>query len=202
VTESSRFIEFKTALEAAQSEQEQLGVLEKFLADYVPYVRSLAGRLLSTEQRRRFDSEDIGQTIGWRLVERLRDGRIRLLTEGQFRQLLKTMVRNLLIDRGISRTHLSLHGNDDEQPLQLADSIATPSVQLGSEEARKVLRAEVERFLQPDEWYLFSKHFLEGEGYATAGAPFGLSADAARMRVNRIIEKLRKQLGDLGDLLE
>jgi DNA-directed RNA polymerase specialized sigma24 family protein len=75
-------------------------------------------------------------------------------------------------------------------------------VQLGSEEARKVLRAEVERFLQPDEWYLFSKHFLEGEGYATAGAPFGLSADAARMRVNRIIEKLRKQLGDLGDLLE
>lgn len=138
--------------------------------------------------------------------------RFRVANRAQFRALLSRMIGNLLVDRArclgrqpppltasevvANRARLDLTGGASAGPLAAAER----AEQLGW------IRLGIE-FLPPEERQLIRARTFDELDFATAGARIGLSADAARMRLQRAILRLtgvvqRLQQGQLDALLE
>ncbi len=197
------FEEIRTRLQAAPNAEERRRYVQVLVQRYLPFLKLLAGPYLDTRMRRHVDSEDIGQTLSLRLLERLQNGGIELNSEGQFRAYLKQMVRNRIFDkreRISKQSERRVESPGDLQagepaPLNPADCGDSPSLEISQGEAIEVLLAEIERHLQPNEFYMYRQRYLEGRDYAAIAAEFGIAADAVRMRLNRVQQKLRSKLG-------
>ncbi len=201
---------------------------EAFMARIAPKVHKIARGALTREVRRAFDSNDITSTVLRRIVGCVRQGTIRLETEGQFMSLLKTMTKHAIVDKH-NYLHSLLRSQDRQrsvdQPTQPsedqysgwdltesddvrrrhADVVpATPVDEVLFAEKTQALNelcAAVRAQLQADEWHLFKLRFLDETLWKEIAREMGIvdedgkpSPDAARMRVNRIIQDLRPKL--------
>jgi RNA polymerase sigma factor (sigma-70 family) len=192
------FERFKAAFEGA-AERERLQLIERLVAEYLPYIRFLARPILGPRQRTHFDSEDICQSIGLRLAERLRDGRVQLLSRPQFQRLLRTMIRHLVFDKNerLPPPAVPLGGAGTDESgaaVDPSDSLPAPDEEIAASEALADLLQKVEKTLPPDEYYVFKRHYLEDVAFTELAKEFGQSPDAIRMRLKRAVERLRSRL--------
>lgn len=201
---AERFERLKRVLAQARTPQARAAAIGELLAEYRPYLQYLARPLLTLPGRRVADSEDIAQSVCRRLAERIDDERVRLLTEGQFRSLLRTMVRNLFLDRPRTPAPQPLDPalGHSVGGVEVAADGPTPSVDVAADEARRVLLAEIERALQPDEFYLVRRRLVDGADLDTLADEFGLKPDSVRMRVRWALDKLRVKLKAFEEWLE
>jgi RNA polymerase sigma factor (sigma-70 family) len=200
------FEELKSRLSAANDERAKLEVIGDVIATYLPFIRLLAGSHLDRKSRSFVDSEDIRQSISFRIAERLQDGRLELLSEGEFKALLRTMVRNLVLDKQRRSSPVpiaGLKGSDEMDPAaELPEDADSPSREIASEDSVQWLLRRIETTLQPDEYYCFRQHFLEGVDYKELAAQFGATPDSIRMRLNRGLAKVRELLPNWEQWLE
>lgn len=194
------FASLKAAFQTARTSAEREAALQGLVQSAQPFVRQLASRLIQSRQR--FDSEDIQQSVCLRLVRQLKAETLELRTEAEFFGLVKTMVRNLVLDREKQRTprnSLDARAADDSEasPLQVPDDREpTPSFQARAEELRDALWRELGDCLQPDELFLAREHWGNDTPQRELAAQLGLSEDAVRMRLQRAKKKIRERLGD------
>ncbi|MFO0863809.1 MAG: sigma-70 family RNA polymerase sigma factor [Gemmataceae bacterium] len=189
----------KTASAKTRTSRRAPRAIEALISQFMPFIRLLAGSMLDRANRSWVDSEDIGQSIGYRVVERLRDGRLALMSEGEFKSLLRTMVRNLVLDKQRRRSPMPASNvrpaEDDADIVESAAASAeTPSQEIASADATAFLLSRIERSLQPDEYYCFRKHYLEGVDYTELAKQFAVTPDSIRMRLNRALAKVRDVL--------
>lgn len=189
-----RFENLKRRFESVSDEEERRQVIHELVALYLPYVREqLARPMLNRRERARLDSEDVQQSIGWRVARGLQENRLKLLSEPQFRSLLRLMTRNLLLDRTARRAPLPL-SRENDQALDPAAMDSTPSNQAAKEELQRKSWELIQQLLSNEEWDLFRRHHVEELGPTELARQMGISPDAVRMRLRRIEDRLRKHL--------
>lgn len=193
------FATLKAAFQSARNPAEREAAMLGLVQSAQPFIRQLASRLIQTRQR--FDSEDIQQSVCLRLVRQLQGETVELRTEAEFFGLVKTMVRNLVLDRQRQRapqTSLdALSANESGAALQMPDdSTPTPSFVVRAEELRHALWRELGNCLQPDELFLAREHWGKETPQRELAMQLGLSEDAVRMRLQRAKNKIRQRLGD------
>jgi len=189
----------KAALQSARNPAEREAAMLGLVQSAQPFIRQLASRLI--QSRHRFDSEDIQQSVCLRLVRQLKFETLELRTEAEFFGLVKTMVRNLVLDRERQRApRISLDAqsaDDSDTARQLPDShMPTPSLVARAEELRDALWRELSSCLQPDELFLAREHWGKETSQRELATQLGLSEDAVRMRLQRAKKKIRERLGD------
>ena len=192
---------------------------EQFIQRLVPRVSRMARKQLSDDVRRSFDTNDITSTVLRRVVNRVRNGKIQIESEGQFMSLLNSMTRNAIVDKfkylnGLLRDqsrNRSIdqaidHGNEEGRW-----ELSSSDDRRGSEETSPVddvllaertqalnkLCSNVRSQLEPKDWHFFKRRFLDDASWATIAEELGLnSADAARVKCKRLVETLRDKLRD------
>jgi hypothetical protein len=223
---SAVFLQFKQRI-SSQGGDSQSQEEESFMRQIAPRVRNMARRLLTNDVRKAFDSSDITSTVMRRLVGGIREGKLAVSTEGEFMSLLGMMTKNAVVDkhaylhklvRDQSRNHsldqlaaddptadrVDLTATDDQRRWQAGTEAATPvdAVLLAERlQALNDLCDAVRAQLQPDEWFLFKRRFLEDAPWSVIAEELCISdslgkpsADAARMRATRLLAELRSKL--------
>ncbi|MEM7453364.1 MAG: sigma-70 family RNA polymerase sigma factor [Planctomycetota bacterium] len=200
---------------------------EEFIQRLVPRVSRMARKQLSDDVRRAFDTNDITSTVLRRVVSRVRSGKIRLESEGQFMSLLKSMTRNAIVDKfkylnSLLRDHNRNRSMDqaasndneeskwdlssaddhrdayDSEPLTPVDDVLLAE----RTQALNELCNNVRKQLEPKEWHFFKRRFIEEATWSSVADEHGLSsADAARMKGKRLIEALREKLREYEEWL-
>jgi RNA polymerase sigma factor (sigma-70 family) len=195
---------------------------EAFLARMVPSLARMARSKLTNDVRRLFDTNDITSTVMRRVIGRVRAGKLKLETEGQFKSLLSTMTKHVISDKhdylhGLLRDQtrnlsLNMSTRDDETGSAAWDLTAEDDLRTGntsSHDAQPIddmilaekiqslneLCSVIRKYLgSPDDWELFRLRFFEELSWQSIGQELGITADAARMRMKRNIEDLRPKL--------
>ncbi len=200
---------------------------EAFMQQIARRVRNMARRQLTNDVRRAFDTSDITSTVMRRLVGCVRHGTLSISTEGEFMSLLGVMTKNAVIEkhaylhsllRDQSRNQslhqsaktdsaaagLDLTAADDERRRLAGTVTASPVDDVLLTEKMQALNNlcdAVRTQLQPDEWHLFKRRFMEEAPWAVIADELGIcdrtgkpSADAARMRTTRLLDELRPKL--------
>ena len=157
-----------------------------------------ARRVMFEQLRSAMDSTDLLQTVNFKMIKSLEQGRIELKSEAQFLALLKRMIENELVDKSRRRKYgrpaqsLDSPLQTHEQSSELLEPM-TPSSRLRQVERDQQLREladHVRAQLQSEEWYLFRRHFFEGATYDEISAELGKGKDAIRMQLRRLRDKL------------
>jgi RNA polymerase sigma-70 factor (ECF subfamily) len=161
---------------------------------YEPEIRrAVRYRLADARLGTLLDSMDICQSVLKSFFVRAAAGQYELKTPQQLLALLATMARNKLYSQArkhqaLSRGRRAAPGSlDEEGPV---DPGASPS----REVAARDLLHEVHRRLAPDERQLMDLR-SQGHGWAAIAAQLGGSADSARMRLSRALDRVAGQLG-------
>lgn len=208
---------------------------EAFMRQIAPRVRNMARRQLTNDVRQAFDTSDITSTVMRRLVGCVRQGKLTVSTEGEFMSLLGVMTRNAVIEkhaylhsllRDQSRNRsldqpaselsassgMDLTASDDERRRQAGSEAAAPVDDVLLAEKMRALNDlcdAVRAQLQPDEWHLFKRRFLEEAPWSVIADELGIcdkqgkpSADAARMRMTRLLDELRPKLARYEEWLQ
>ncbi len=98
----------------------------------------------------------------------------------------KIMKLNKVYDRNMSR---ELSGTDFEEP-SIEDN------------AEMIINLdEYKRILREDEFALVMKKYIEGYSYKEIGQLTGNTVSGSKMKISRLIEKLRKNIGELSNKL-
>lgn len=108
-------------------------------------------------------------------------------------RLLGQMAKNKLIDR--TRQELAAKRGGDR--VELADEVDAPAggpTPSQAAMAREEAEAVRDRFT-PDEWAVVVLRAVEGLAWAEAGARLGTTADAARVRFDRAVQRVRNERG-------
>lgn len=218
--EKSVFTEFQSQIatgeNVAGSKQE-----EAFMQRMAPHVQNMARRRLTTAVRKIFDSNDITSTVMRRLVGTVRKGQLNLSTEGEFMSMLDVMTQRAVIEkhqylhallRDQSRNQSAdasdddsgswdLMDGDDRRPHLTGNTTSSPvdAVILAERlEALNGLLDAIRARLAPDDWYLFRRRLIDEAPWSVIAEEMGVTEDAARMRLARILVKLRDDLSDFG----
>jgi RNA polymerase sigma factor (sigma-70 family) len=161
---------------------------------YQPHVhRFVRFRLAGWRLRRQIDSLDVCQAVFGDFFARLSQGGLRLESPRQLLALLLTMARNVLCNN-VQQQHAArrdirrlIDRHVDE--LELADDGATPS----QAAARNELLIAISVGLDADETTLVD-HWLAGKPWAEIGQAAGQPPDAMRMRLQRLLKRICRQL--------
>ena len=166
----------------------------KLVRLYEPTIRLVVRRrLYDPSLRRHFDSVDVCQSVLGSFFVRAALGQYELETPEQLKKLLATMARNKLVDqvgkqRAASRDHrMEKEGAADSD---IVDPHSTPSRIV----AGRDLLAQVRGRLSDEERRLAD---LRGEGQAWAdiAREVGGTADGARMRLSRALDRVSQEMG-------
>lgn len=147
------------------------------------------GLVYATAMRRTGDSHraaDVTQEVFTNLAKRSR----RLGQHTSLAAWLHTATRNSAINLMISEKRRRRHESEAAE-LALADVPASGI--LNWEKVRPVLDAAIDSLPEPDRVAIVLR-FLKRQSYAAVGATLQLSEDAARMRVDRALDRLRSVL--------
>lgn len=169
---------------------------EEIVSRYqVEILREIRLRLTDPRMRRAIDSIDICQSVFGNFFARMTLGQFDLESPAQVRQLLVAMARNRLNDwvrrqqaqrRDQRREVALLEG--DAAPAGNADG--TPSQQVSAAE----LIRECRKRLTIDELQIVQQR-IDGKSWGEIGQQLGLTADAARRRHARAIERVTQEMG-------
>jgi RNA polymerase sigma-70 factor (ECF subfamily) len=162
---------------------------------YEPEIRrAVRYRLADARLGTLLDSMDLCQSVMKSFFVRAAAGQYELKTPQQLLALLATMARNKLLSQARKqqaqrRDHrrATSVGLDDAQ---LVDPGASPI----SEVAARDLLHEVRQRLAPEERRLMDLR-NQGHGWAAIAAQLGGSADSARVRLSRALDRVALQLG-------
>lgn len=169
-------------------------VADEFLAYFLSDMTRLGHQRVSTGLRRFLDTGDLVQSVLGDLWEGFE--RLHFETRGQFLAYLAQALRWKSSGHG---QHLAA-GNrrEDLRVEQAAENLQAPAVgqspssQAGAAEERERLALVLVRL--PDRDRDLLRGFLKGESNEEIGARLGLTPDAARMGVQRAIERARQLL--------
>ena len=167
----------------------------ELVRSYEPEVRRVVRfRLTDARLGSLLDSMDICQSVMKSFFARAASGQYELETPAQLLALLATMARNKLA----SQARKQLAGRRDRRRVtsggrdegQLVDPGAGPSTEV---DARDLLQ-EIRNRLTPDERQIMELR-NEDHDWQTIAARLGGSADSARMKLRRALDRVAEQLG-------
>lgn len=202
-----------------------------FFSRIMPSIARMARRELTNDVRRLFDTNDITGTVLRRVVRSMRDGKITLESEGQFKALLSTTTKHAIKDKhdylhaflrdqsrtvsvhsspssgeGGSQASWDLTAEDDERSGMVSSGNSEPIDELLLAEKIKSLNqlcAAIRKHLgSPDDWELFRLRFFEELSWTEIGQELDMTPDAARIRMGRNMQALRSKLKDYKKLLD
>ncbi len=185
--------------------------LRALLARDLPWVRSYVAMRLGPLLRSRGEADDYVQEA---MVEALRYGpRFTTADLDQFRALLARITENVLRDhavhwqrgkREVARER-DLPGDTILALDQPARSVTRPSSAAHRDEERAWIRLGIE-LLPPDDRAVVRLRDWEQLSFAAIGAELGIAEDAARMRYQRVLPRLARNIdrlrrGDVANVL-
>ncbi|MEL6896139.1 MAG: hypothetical protein AAFP90_08570 [Planctomycetota bacterium] len=202
--------QLQAGVDTAGTEQE-----EAFVEKVMPRVQSFVRRRITTAVRKAFDSADITGTVMRRFVQSYRKGNIHLSTEGEFMSMLDVMTQRAIIEkhdflcreiRDHSRTQsLDVAGEDGSRFDPTGEEDCRSNL-IGNVDLSPVDAAELAEKLEglntmldsireslkdPVDWYLLRRRVVEEASWKTIAGEIGTTADAARVRLTRVLKKLR-----------
>jgi hypothetical protein len=141
-----------------------------------------------------FDTLDMRDTFAHHLMPRLLENPPELRSEEEFKAWLKQRIEWLVHDKNRPRGVHVVARVEEEKLASIPDAAASIEG-IGLRE----LLAQLQKELQPHELALFKERAVNGTDFTTLAAMFGIcgedgvpSADAARMRFNRIVRRLNE----------
>jgi RNA polymerase sigma factor (sigma-70 family) len=167
----------------------------ELVQSYEPEIRRVIRfRLTDARLGSLLDSMDICQSVMKSFFVRAASGQYELETPAQLLALLATMARNKLA----SQARKQLAGRRDSRRVtsggrdegQLVDPGAGPSTEV---DARDLLQ-EIRNRLSPDERQIMELRNADHDWVTIAGR-LGGSADSARMKLRRALDRVAEQLG-------
>ncbi len=160
----------------------------ELVAAYEPEIRRFVRfRLTSPSVRRFIDSVDVSQSVLARFFVVVQSGDVEITSHSQLRGLLLTMANHRLLDH-VRRQHAArrdgrrLAGNEALEWSPAAGK--TPSEFVSEKELFEML---LDRLSEQDRRLVEAR--LEGHSWGELAKRFGLSAEAARKRVTRALDK-------------
>lgn len=214
------FAEFKRHIEDSGGSEPSCAE-DAFISKLVPKVHRMARAALTNEVRRLFDSNDITNTVLRSLVQQVRNGRLRVETEGQFMSLLGTMTKRAVIekhrylnallrrsDHTLSLDQANLENEDialfdlspaedglrDDELLPVDELILAESMR-ETDKLCRIVRDECG--LQPDEWLLFKFRILDEKSWETIAHDLRLHGNDGRPSENRARMKFNRMVAEL-----
>ncbi|MFO0895446.1 MAG: sigma-70 family RNA polymerase sigma factor [Phycisphaerales bacterium] len=143
-----------------------------------PALERIARRLLSRHGRMGFDTGDLVQTTLLRAIQRLPEAQ-----SDQFSPLLATMMRGLWIDKLREATARQRH---EAEVAGARAGAEVPSPADAPAHDAENLRSAT----GPEDWSLLMM-WKEGISYRAMGEALGISADAAKARLHRLLFRIR-----------
>lgn len=161
---------------------------------YEPEIRrAVRVRLRDVRLRRVFDSMDVCQSVLVNFFARAALGQFDIERPEQVLKLLVTMAHNRLNDQ-VRKHHARRRDNRRQEAgdalLGLADSASSPSHIAAGKELMERMRSE----LSDEERYLADQRAL-GRDWADIAAEHGGSPDSLRMKLQRAMDRVIRQLG-------
>jgi RNA polymerase sigma factor (sigma-70 family) len=171
---------------------------EELLRRYEPAVRvAVRVRLTDPNLRRWLDSMDICQSIFLNFFVRAASGQFELETPEQLLKLLATMARNKVTNHALHQRA----ARRDQRRVQKGgleeDTLIAPDPSASRVVANRELLEEVRTRLSEGERHLADLRAL-GRSWPEIAAELGDEADTLRMRLNRAIDRVARELR-LGD---
>jgi RNA polymerase sigma-70 factor (ECF subfamily) len=173
---------------------------EELVRRYEPEIRRTIRARLRGALRRLLDSADICQSVLVSFFLRARLGRYDLGTPEELLQLLLNMAHHKLTDhsrqQGAQRRDFARNEAGDPEARGIAARGAGPSQQAADRE----LLEEVQRRLSEQEWQLLELR-NQGLSWDEIAATVGITAEAARKRLERAGDRVARELGLGNELL-
>jgi RNA polymerase sigma factor (sigma-70 family) len=171
------------------------GALDAILERHLPWIESRVRSRLGARLRRKLQTGDIVQEA---VVKFLRYGpRIRISSDAAFCALFARIVENVLRDendRFATRRRDLAH----EKPLPSTTVLDLEAVDRGAETPSRVFQKQEQEawirlgieLLEPMERAILVQREWDRKSFQDIGNLYGVSRDAARMRVNRALKRL------------
>jgi len=141
-----------------------------------------------------FDTLDMRDTFAHHLMPRLLEEPPELRSEGEFKAWMKQRIEWLVHDKNRPRSVHVVARVEEDKLIRIPDDAASTEG-IGLEE----LLAQLKKELQPHDLALFKQRAANGTDFAKLAEMFGIcgedgipSPDAARMRFNRIVRRLKE----------
>ncbi len=157
---------------------------------YEPTLRLVIRRRLTDPVVRRFvDSLDICQSVLGSFFVRVAAGQYDLETPDQLLRLLNTMARNKVVNR-VKKEHANRRRPPDGVPRREGKASPSPSEVIANQELLRQLLAR----LSAEERQLADLR-AAGKSWDEIAAVVGGNPDALRMRLNRAVNRVARELG-------
>ncbi len=170
----------------------------ELIEEHLPWIRGVVRARLGAGLRRRVDSVDIMQDA---LIRVLDSGPKVVVSDPQkFRALMCVIIENTLRDEN-DKQRAQKRDIQRERPIQRDSMICLDPPQRVEEPASQIAMRDEQKELVlcalsclEDDREILELRELEGKSFKEIGAVLGIAEDAARMRYNRALPKLRKTL--------
>jgi RNA polymerase sigma-70 factor (ECF subfamily) len=172
---------------------------------YGPQIRAVVRRRMNRRLRSLYDSDDFVQSV-WASFLRIQPRLQSIDRPEQLIALLSRIAQNRVIDEGRRRTQtikharhreVSIHSQECDDDLALADKSPTPSAYVIAKETWNQLIADV-----PDHYRVIIQQRFEGATYVEIAAQLGMNERSVRRAVETIMTKHAEAIRATSDVAE
>jgi DNA-directed RNA polymerase specialized sigma24 family protein len=165
--------------------------LGEFLGRYGPQIRRRVRGKLRASVRRIFDSQDIMSTVGRRLDDIVREGRVKARSEAEFWALVLRVAQNSVVEKARIVRALDVKEGEDSDFASWMLTRLAQSEKWAVDETADLAFDHMMSLLENDEDRTIATLWALGLSHPQIAEQVGLSHDAVRQRWIRIRDTLR-----------